>query len=161
METIDNNIAAKSEEKSRSAIDSAVGSEYKYGFVSDIDTDVIPTGLNEDIIRLISHKKGEPEWLLDFRLKAYRHWLTLKQPNWAHLEIPEIDFQALSYYAAPKQKKAPGSMDEVDPQLVETFNKLGIPLQEQKQLSGMAVDAVMDSVSVKKQRTERSWRSWA
>jgi Fe-S cluster assembly protein SufB len=155
METIDNNIAAKSEEKSRSAIDSAVGSEYKYGFVSDIDTDVIPTGLNEDIIRLISHKKGEPEWLLDFRLKAYRHWLTLKQPNWAHLEIPEIDFQALSYYAAPKQKKAPGSMDEVDPQLVETFNKLGIPLQEQKQLSGMAVDAVMDSVSVKTTHREK------
>jgi Fe-S cluster assembly protein SufB len=155
METIDNNIAAKSEEKSRSAIDSAVDSEYKYGFVSDIDTDVIPTGLNEDIIRLISHKKGEPEWLLDFRLKAYRHWLTLKQPNWAHLEIPEIDFQALSYYAAPKQKKAPGSMDEVDPQLVETFNKLGIPLQEQKQLSGMAVDAVMDSVSVKTTHREK------
>jgi Fe-S cluster assembly protein SufB len=155
METKDNNMQTKPETTDRNVINDAVGSEYKYGFVSDIDTDVIPTGLNEDIIRLISHKKGEPEWLLDFRLKAYRHWLTLKQPNWAHLDIPEIDFQALSYYAAPKQKKAPGSMDEVDPQLVETFNKLGIPLQEQKQLSGMAVDAVMDSVSVKTTHREK------
>jgi Fe-S cluster assembly protein SufB len=155
METKDNNMQTKPETTDRNVINDAVGSEYKYGFVSDIDTDVIPTGLNEDIIRLISHKKGEPEWLLDFRLRAYRHWLTLKQPNWAHLDIPEIDFQALSYYAAPKQKKAPGSMDEVDPQLVETFNKLGIPLQEQKQLSGMAVDAVMDSVSVKTTHREK------
>lgn len=155
MDTIDNNIPAKPEDSSRNAIDNAVGSEYKYGFVSDIDTDVIPCGLNEDIIRLISHKKGEPEWLLDFRLNAYRHWLTLKQPNWAHLDIPQIDFQALSYYAAPKKKTAPGSLDEVDPELIKTFNKLGIPLQEQKQLSGMAVDAVMDSVSVKTTHREK------
>jgi Fe-S cluster assembly protein SufB len=155
MDTIDNNIAAKPEDSSRNAIDNAVGSEYKYGFVSDIDTDVIPCGLNEDIVRLISQKKGEPQWLLDFRLNAYRHWLTLKQPNWAHLDIPEIDFQALSYYAAPKKKTAPGSLDEVDPELIKTFNKLGIPLQEQKQLSGMAVDAVMDSVSVKTTHREK------
>ncbi|MDO5395863.1 MAG: Fe-S cluster assembly protein SufB [Bacteroidales bacterium] len=140
---------------SRDTIDRAVDSEYKYGFVSDIDTDVIPRGLNEDIIRLISHKKGEPEWLLDFRLRAYRHWLTMKVPRWAHLDIPEIDFQALSYYAAPRQKKAPDSLDEVDPELLRTFDKLGIPLAEQKQLAGMAVDAVMDSVSVKTTHREK------
>jgi Fe-S cluster assembly protein SufB len=155
MDTKDKNITSKAEDDSRNAIDNAVGSEYKYGFVSDIDTDVIPTGLNEDIIRLISHKKGEPEWLLEFRLKAFRYWQTLKQPNWAHLDIPEIDFQALSYYAAPKKKTAPGSLNEVDPELLDTFNKLGIPLQEQKQLSGMAVDAVMDSVSVKTTHREK------
>ena len=129
--------------------------EYKYGFVSDIDTDVIPRGLNEDVIRLISKKKGEPEWLLEFRLKAYRHWLTLKIPTWAHLDIPEIDYQAISYYAAPKKKEGPKSLDEVDPELLETFNKLGIPLEEQKALSGMAVDAVMDSVSVKTTHREK------
>lgn len=129
--------------------------EYKYGFVSDIDTDVIPCGLNEDVIRLISKKKGEPEWLLEFRLKAYRHWLTLKMPTWAHLDIPEIDYQAISYYAAPKKKEGPKSLDEVDPELLETFNKLGIPLEEQKALSGMAVDAVMDSVSVKTTHREK------
>ena len=129
--------------------------EYKYGFVSDIDTDVIPRGLNEDVIRLISKKKGEPEWLLEYRLKAYRHWLTLKMPTWAHLDIPEIDYQAISYYAAPKKKEGPKSLDEVDPELLETFNKLGIPLEEQKALSGMAVDAVMDSVSVKTTHREK------
>ena len=129
--------------------------EYKYGFVSDIDTDVIPRGLNEDVIRLISKKKGEPEWLLEFRLKAYCHWLTLKMPTWAHLDIPEIDYQAISYYAAPKKKEGPKSLDEVDPELLETFNKLGIPLEEQKALSGMAVDAVMDSVSVKTTHREK------
>jgi Fe-S cluster assembly protein SufB len=155
MDTKDKNITSQAEDDSRNAIDNAVGSEYKYGFVSDIDTDVIPSGLNEDIIRLISHKKGEPEWLLEFRLKAFRYWQTLKQPNWAHLDIPEIDFQALSYYAAPKKKTAPGSLNEVDPELLDTFNKLGIPLQEQKQLSGMAVDAVMDSVSVKTTHREK------
>ncbi len=129
--------------------------EYKYGFVSDIDTDVIPRGLNEDVIRLISKKKGEPEWLLEFRLKAYRHCLTLKMPTWAHLDIPEIDYQAISYYATPKKKEGPKSLDEVDPELLETFNKLGIPLEEQKALSGMAVDAVMDSVSVKTTHREK------
>lgn len=123
--------------------------DYKYGFTTDIETDKIPVGLSEDVVRLISAKKGEPEWLLDFRLKAYRHWLTLTPPTWAHLDIPEIDFQAISYYAAPVQKKKPESLDEVDPQLIDTFNLLGIPLAEQKALTGVAVDAVMDSVSVK------------
>ncbi len=131
-------------------IKDATGGEYKYGFVTDIDTHVIPKGLNEDVIRYISTVKNEPEWLLDFRLKAYRHWLTLKMPRWAHLNIPEIDYQAISYYAAPKTgEKKPGSMSDVDPELRKTFDKLGIPLQEQMRLSGVAVDAVMDSVSVK------------
>ncbi len=133
----------------------AVGAEYKYGFVSDIDTEVIPRGLNEDIVRLISQKKGEPQWLLDFRLRAFRHWQTLTPPHWAHLDIPDIDFQDLSYYAAPKAATAPKSLDEVDPQLLDTFNRLGIPLAEQKALSGMAVDAVMDSVSVKTTHREK------
>lgn len=124
--------------------------DYKYGFFSEgVDTEIIPAGLSEDVVRLISRKKGEPDWLLDFRLKAYRHWLTLKPPTWAHLDIPEIDFQAISYYAAPKTKEGPKSLDEVDPEILNTFNRLGIPLNEQKALSGMAVDAVMDSVSVK------------
>ncbi len=122
--------------------------DYKYGFTTDIETDVIPTGINEDIIRLISAKKNEPEWLLDFRLKAFRHWQTMQMPTWAHLDIPEIDYQAISYYAAPR-KNSPKSLDEVDPELLKTFDKLGIPLEEQKALSGMAVDAVMDSISVK------------
>jgi Fe-S cluster assembly protein SufB len=122
--------------------------------VTDIDTDVIQRGLNEDVVRLISQKKGEPDWLLDFRLKAYRHWLTLKMPKWAHLDIPDIDFQAISYYAAPK-KNSPKDLNEVDPQLIDTFNRLGIPLEEQKVLSGMAVDAVMDSVSVKTTHREK------
>ena len=130
-------------------IDDVTGGEYKYGFTSDIDTDVIGRGLNEDVIRLISAKKGEPEWLLDYRLKAYKYWLTLTPPKWAHLNIPDIDFQDIIYYAAPKTKEGPKSLDEVDPELLKTFDRLGIPLEEQKQLSGMAVDAVMDSVSVK------------
>jgi Fe-S cluster assembly protein SufB len=137
------------------AIRTATDSEYKYGFVTDIDTDVIQRGINEDVVRLISAKKNEPEWMLDFRLKAYRHWLTLKMPTWAHLEIPEIDYQAISYYAAPKKKEGPKSLDDVDPQLIDTFNRLGIPLEEQKALSGMAVDAVMDSVSVKTTHREK------
>ncbi len=124
--------------------------DYKYGFHSDgISTEIIPPGLSEEVVRLISQKKGEPEWLLDFRLKAFRHWLTLTPPDWAHLQIPPIDFQAISYYAAPTKKEGPKSLDEVDPEILDTFNKLGIPLHEQKALSGMAVDAVMDSVSVK------------
>lgn len=130
-------------------LDDLTNSEYKYGFVTDIETEVIPTGLNEDVIRLISLKKNEPEWMLEFRLKAYRYWLTLTMPKWAHLDIPEFDYQSISYYAAPKQKIAPQSLDEVDPELIKTFDKLGIPLHEQKQLVGMAVDAVVDSVSVK------------
>ena len=133
----------------------AANGEYRYGFVTDIDTDVIERGLNEDVIRHISARKNEPEWLLEFRLQAYRYWLTLTPPKWAHLTIPEIDFQAISYYAEPRQKKAPQSLDEVDPQLLDTFNRLGIPLEEQKQLSGMAVDAVMDSVSVKTTHREK------
>lgn len=148
---IDNDInrAKRLDGDSASVIDDATEGEYKYGFVSDIDTDIIPKGLSEEVIRLISHKKGEPEWLLDFRLKAYRYWLTLEVPHWAHLDIPEIDFQAISYYAAPTKKTGPKSLDDVDPELLKTFDRLGIPLEEQKQLSGMAVDAVMDSVSVK------------
>lgn len=136
-------------------IQDATSGEYKYGFVSDIDTDILPPGLTEDTIRFISARKGEPEWLLDFRLKAFRYWQTLKVPRWAHLDIPEIDFQAISYYAEPKKKEGPKSLDEVDPQLIDTFNKLGIPLEEQKALSGMAVDAVMDSVSVKTTHREK------
>ena len=125
--------------------------KYKYGFTTDVHTDIIAHGLNEDTIRLISEKKGEPEWLFDFRLKAYRHWLTMDMPTWAHLRIPEIDYQGISYYADPTaaKKEGPKSMDDVDPELIKTFNKLGIPLEEQMALSGMAVDAVMDSVSVK------------
>ncbi|MDX9748777.1 MAG: Fe-S cluster assembly protein SufB [Paludibacter sp.] len=123
-------------------------SEYKYGFTTDIETDVIPVGLSEEVVRIISAKKNEPEWMLDFRLKAYRHWLTLKMPTWANLTIPEIDYQSISYFAAPR-KNAPKSLDEVDPELLKTFDRLGIPLEEQKALSGIAVDAVMDSVSVK------------
>ena len=122
--------------------------EYKYGFVSDVETEMIGKGLNESVIRLISQKKEEPEWLLEFRLKAYRHWLTMNMPTWAKLEIPLIDYQDIVYYAAPKQE-VKKSWDEVDPELKATFDKLGIPLDEQKALSGVAVDAVMDSVSVK------------
>lgn len=131
------------------------GSEYKYGFTSDIDTDIIPVGLDEDVIRLISAKKQEPEWLLEFRLKAYRKWLTMTMPTWAHLDIPPIDYQAISYFAAPKKKDGPKSMDDVDPELIKTFDKLGIPLEERAALTGMAVDAVMDSVSVKTTHREK------
>lgn len=133
----------------------AASSEYKYGFVTDIDTDILRKGLTEDTVRYISERKGEPQWLLDFRLQAFRYWQTLKMPHWAHLEIPPIDFQDISYYAEPRKKEGPKSLDEVDPQLIDTFNRLGIPLEEQKQLSGMAVDAVMDSVSVKTTNREK------
>ena len=129
--------------------------EYKYGFVSDIETDIVPPGLTEETVRTISRLKGEPQWLLDFRLKAFNHWLTLKMPDWAHLKVPPIDFQAISYYAAPKPKELKKSLDEVDPELLETFNKLGISLEEQKKLAGVAVDAVMDSVSVKTTHREK------
>src|SRR5215831_15532459 len=125
------------------------GREYKYGFVTDIESDVIPRGLSEDTIRLIVEKKNEPEWMLEFRLKAYRHWLTMKEPrHWPNVTFPEIDYQDIIYYSAPKQKPTKQSLDEVDPELLRTFEKLGIPLQEQKQLAGVAVDAVFDSVSV-------------
>ena len=134
---------------------SATEGEYKYGFTTDIDTDILPPGLTEDTVRFISRSKGEPEWLLEFRLKAFRYWLTLPVPKWAYLDIPEIDFQDISYYAEPVKKEGPKSLDEVDPQLIDTFNRLGIPLEEQKVLSGMAVDAVMDSVSVKTTHREK------
>ena len=130
-------------------ISEVTGGDYKYGFVSDIDTEVIHRGLDEETVRIISAKKNEPEWLLEFRLRAFRHWQTLEMPTWAHLGIPPIDFQDIIYYAAPRKKEGPKSLDEVDPELLKTFDKLGIPLEEQKHLSGMAVDAVMDSVSVK------------
>jgi Fe-S cluster assembly protein SufB len=123
--------------------------DYKYGFVTNIETDTIPKGLNEDIIRLISIKKEEPEFMLEFRLKAFREWQKMKMPNWAYLKIPSIDFQDIIYYAAPKKSPQYESLDEVDPELLDTFNKLGIPLEEQKMLTGVAVDAVIDSVSVK------------
>jgi Fe-S cluster assembly protein SufB len=124
-------------------------SDYKFGFYTDIETDTIGKGLNEDTIKLISSKKNEPEWLLEWRLKAYHHWKKMKMPEWAHLNIPPIDYQDIIYYAAPRQKVRPENLDEVDPELIDTFNKLGIPLDEQKRLTGVAVDAVMDSVSVK------------
>ncbi len=125
------------------------GDKYKYGFVTDIDADTVPMGLNEDIIRLISHKKGEPDWLLDWRLKAYEFWQTMKEPSWAKLTYDKIDYQSLCYYSAPKQKAAPKSLDEVDSELLKTYEKLGIPLKEQEALAGVvAVDAVFDSVSV-------------
>ena len=122
--------------------------KYEYGFTTDIDTEIIPTGLNEDVVRLISLKKEEPEWLLEFRLKAFRYWQTLEQPDWGHVSLPPIDYQAISYYADPRGKKKDGPK-EIDPELVKTFDKLGIPLHERLALSGVAVDAVMDSVSVK------------
>jgi len=130
-------------------LDEVTSGEYKYGFVTDIETDVIPKGLSEDVVRLISSKKEEPEWMLEFRLKAFRHWQTMKMPAWANLKIPEINYQEIIFYAAPMQKPAPGSLSEVDPELLKTFDKLGIPLGEQKRLTGVAVDAVMDSISVK------------
>ena len=124
-------------------------SDYKYGFTSNIETDSFPKGLNEDVIRKISAIKEEPEWMLEYRLEAYRHWLTLEEPRWPNVEYAHIDYQDIIYYAAPKKKPKYDSLDEVDPELLETFNKLGIPLDEQKVLAGVAVDAVIDSVSVK------------
>ncbi len=126
-----------------------LNTDYKYGFVTDIETDTVPKGLNEGIIRLISEKKNEPAWMLDYRLKAYHHWLTMKSPAWANVQYPEIDFQDIRYYSAPKKKsEGPKSLEELDPELVKTFERLGIPLSEQKRISGVAVDAVFDSVSV-------------
>ena len=121
--------------------------KYEYGFTTDVETEIIPTGLNEDVIRLISHKKEEPEWLLEFRLRAFQYWQTLAQPEWGHVNLPAIDYQAISYYADPLKKKS--GKKEIDPELMKTFDKLGIPLEERLALSGVAVDAVMDSVSVK------------
>ena len=138
---------------SNEVIEEHINNEYKYGFVSDIESESAPKGLNEDIIRFISAKKKEPQWLLDFRLKAYRHWITLEEPHWAHVKYTRPDFNNIIYYSAPKPKKSLNSLNEVDPELLKTFEKLGISLEEQKRLSGVesriAVDAVIDSVSVK------------
>jgi Fe-S cluster assembly protein SufB len=129
-------------------IETLANKEYKYGFVTDIEADAVPKGLSEDVIRTISSKKGEPEWLLEWRLKAYRHWLTMKEPTWANVHYPRIDYQDIVYYSAPKQKTGPKSLDEIDPELLRTYEKLGIPLAERAALAGIAVDAVFDSVSV-------------
>ncbi len=135
--------------ESTNTIETIANQEYKWGFVSDIEADAIPRGLSEDVVRLISAKKHEPEWLLEWRLKAYRHWLTMTEPTWANVHYPQIDYQDIIYYAAPKRgKNAPKSLDEVDPELLRTYEKLGIPLQERAILAGVAVDAVFDSVSV-------------
>ncbi|HUK21624.1 MAG TPA: Fe-S cluster assembly protein SufB [Gemmatimonadales bacterium] len=131
-----------------SGIEAQVLQPYKYGFITDIEADVVPPGLDENVIRLISGKKHEPEWMLEWRLRAYRHWVTLTEPHWSNLHYGPIDYQAISYYAAPKQKPKLTSLEQVDPKLLETFDKLGIPLEERKLLAGVAVDAVFDSVSV-------------
>ncbi len=135
-------------EKNNDILNEVTGSDYKYGFYTDIEMDQAPPGLTEDTIRFISQKKNEPEFMLEFRLKAFRHWKTLKEPDWAHVDYPRINYQDLIYYSAPRKKPKYDSLDEVDPELLDTFEKLGIPLDEQKQLAGVAVDAVMDSVSV-------------
>lgn len=137
-ETDKNRIAREAAEK-----------KYEYGFTTDVETEIIARGLSEDVIRLISAKKQEPEWLLDFRLRAYRHWLTMEQPGWAHVRLPRIDYQDISYYADPTRKKNAEAKEGIDPELMKTFDKLGIPLEERMALAGVAVDAVMDSVSVK------------
>jgi len=134
--------------KNQQIIDSAIEQEYEYGFVTDIDQDTLAPGLNEEVIKFISSKKGEPEWLLDWRLKAFDRWLKMDEPDWSKLNYPSIDFQSISYYSAPKKQKKLKSLDEVDPELLKTYDKLGIPLEEQKMLSNVAVDAVFDSVSV-------------
>ncbi len=131
------------------SLEALVGQKYRHGFVTDIEADTVPPGLDEDVIRLISAKKDEPQFMLDWRLKSYRHWLTMREPHWAHLRIAPIDYQAISYYSAPKARAdAPKSLEEVDPKLLETYDKLGIPLHERARLAGVAVDAVFDSVSV-------------
>src|SRR6266508_4228802 len=122
--------------------------EYKYGFVADLDEDTVPKGLSEDVVRLISQKKKEPEWMLDWRLRAYRHWLTMKEPKWSNVRYPPINYQDIIYYAAPRPKKPVNSLEDVDPEIRSLYEKLGIPLQEQERLAGVAVDAVLDSVSV-------------
>lgn len=137
------------EEQDNKILSELTGSEYKYGFTTDVETEIIPKGLNEEVVRLISAKKGEPEWMLAYRLEAYHRWKTMTMPRWPHLDLPEIDFDDIIYYAAPKAKPKLNSLDEIDPKLKETFDKLGVPLEEQMMLSGVAVDAVMDSVSVK------------
>ena len=127
-------------------IDNLIEKSYEYGFTTDIESETIAPGLNEDVIRLISKKKGEPQFLLDWRLKAFRHWSKLKEPEWGQLNIEKINYQDISYFSAPKLENAPKSLDEVDPKLLETYDKLGIPLHERAKLAGVAVDAVFDSV---------------
>lgn len=137
------------EKTNNNVLEEVTSGDYKYGFVTDIEMETAPKGLNEDIVRFISARKEEPDWMLEFRLKAYRHWQKMKEPKWAHVDYPPINFQDIIFYAAPKKKPELESLDEVDPELLDTFNKLGIPLDEQKMLAGVAVDAVIDSVSVK------------
>src|SRR5690554_5026458 len=141
-------MTEKSKDKDKNIIDDLEKNEYKYGFSSDIQSEVFPPGINEDVIRKISAIKEEPDFLLEWRLKAYRHWLTMEHPTWAHIRMEKPDFQSISYYAQPSNKSKYESLDEVDPEILSTFEKLGIPLEEQKLLAGVAVDAVMDSVSV-------------
>jgi Fe-S cluster assembly protein SufB len=129
-------------------LDTLVAQKYQHGFVTDIESDTVPPGLDEDVIRLISRKKGEPQFMLDWRLQAFRHWLTLQEPGWAHVRIAPIDYQSISYYSAPKKKDGPKSLEHVDPKLLATYEKLGVPLHERARLAGVAVDAVFDSVSV-------------
>ena len=129
-------------------LQSLIDQPYQHGFVTDIESDTVPKGLDESVIRMISLKKNEPAWLLDFRLGAYRHWLTMTEPTWPNVHYPKIDFQDISYYSAPKPKAKLASMDEVDPELLRTFEKLGVPLHERAALAGVAVDVIFDSVSV-------------
>ena len=129
-------------------LEETVSRDYKYGFVTDIETDVVSKGLNEDTIRLISAKKNEPEWMLNWRLKAYAQWLKMEEPKWPNVKYPPINYQDIIYYAAPRKKTKVNGLDQVDPELLKTFDKLGISLNEQKRLSGVAVDVVMDSVSI-------------
>jgi len=148
-EILDSEYTGSRVEQSNKEAEELASQEYKYGWSTDIDADTIPPGLNEDVVRIISAKKDEPEWLLEWRLKAFRHWLTMEEPHdWANLKYDPLDYQASRYYSAPKAKVEFESLDEVDPELLRTFEKLGIPLEEQKRLSGVAVDAVFDSVSV-------------
>lgn len=144
-----NATATTPEEEKNKLVREVADKKYEYGFTTDVETEILGRGLNEDVIRHISAKKNEPEWLLEFRLKAYRHWLTLEQPKWGHVNLPEIDYQAISYYADPTTGKKTNESGEIDPELMKTFDKLGIPLHERMALAGVAVDAVMDSVSVK------------
>jgi Fe-S cluster assembly protein SufB len=133
---------------SQQDLDALVAQKYRHGFVTDIESDTVPPGLDEDVIRLISRKKGEPQFMLEWRLAAYRHWLTMREPDWAHLKIAPVDYQAISYFSAPKKQDGPKSLEEVDPKLLATYEKLGVPLHERARLAGVAVDAVFDSVSV-------------
>ena len=147
MNEIQDNTAEELSEDMK-ILDDVTSSEYKWGFVTDIDSETVPKGLNEDVIKLISKKKDEPGWMTEWRLKAFRYWQKMEEPTWPNVKYPQIDFQDISYYSAPKQKPKLESLDEVDPELLKTFEKLGISLDEQKILSGVAVDAVFDSVSV-------------